>query len=178
MEVGEAIRNRRSVRAYLDKPVEEEKIVKILDAARWAPSAGNLQSVEYVVVKDSERKEKLASAAWGQGFVREAPVDIVVCCNFRKISHYGERGKELYAVQESGACIQNLMLTAYSLGLGTCWVGAFDEEEVRRVLRIPDHVRPVAIITVGYPSETPKSGRRELKDIVFGEEYGKKQGRF
>ncbi len=172
MEVKEAIRNRRSIRSYSDKPVEEEKIAKVIDAARWAPSAGNLQSVEYIIVKDSETRERLASAAWGQDFVREAPVNIVVCCNFRKISHYGERGVELYAIQESGACVQNLMLTAHSLGLGTCWVGAFDEGEVRRILHIPDHVRPVAIITLGYPNESPKSSRRDLKDVIFEERYG------
>jgi nitroreductase len=171
MELPEAVRNRRSIREYLEKPVEDDKIEKILDAARWAPSAGNLQSVEYIIVKDRETKEKLAGAALGQDQVSEAPVDIVVCCNFPKMKHYGNRGKELYSIQESGACIQSLMLTAHSLGLGTCWVGAFEEGSVRKILKVPDSVRPVGIITLGYPAEGGHSSRRNLKSIVFKERY-------
>jgi len=171
MELEEAIRKRRSVRRYLDKDVEDEKIQRILDAARWAPSAGNLQSVEYIVVKDKETKNKLSETSYGQAQSRDAPVNIVVCVNFRKISHYGERGVELYSIQESGACIQNLMLTAHSLGLGTCWIGAFDEVKAKEILRVPDHVRVVGIITLGYPDESPRSSRRNLKDIVFKDKY-------
>jgi len=173
MEVEEAIRNRRSVRKYLDRPVEEKKIRRVLDAARWAPSAGNLQSVEYVVVKDRETRDRLSSASYGQAQPSDAPVNIAVCVNFSKISHYGKRGKELYSLQESGACIQNLMLTAHSLGLGTCWIGAFDEGKAKGILGVPDNVRVVGIITVGYPDEKPGSSRRELKDIVFEEGYKK-----
>ncbi len=172
MEVEEGIRNRRSIRSYLNRPVEEEKIEKILDAAHWAPSAGNLQSVEYVVVRDKETREKLSEISYGQAQPKEAPVNIVVCCNLSKIEHYGERGKSLYSIQESGACIQNLMLTAHSLDLGTCWIGAFDEERAKEILGMPDHVRPVGIITVGYPDENPESSRRDLKEIVFKERYG------
>lgn len=174
MELEEAIRKRRSVRSYQNRPVEEEKIERIMDSAHWAPSAGNLQSVEYIIVKDRETKERLAGAAFGQGHVSEAPVNIVVCCNFSKISHYGGRGKDLYSLQESGACIQNLMLTARSLGLGTCWVGAFSEEKAREVLGVPENVRPVGIITLGYPNESPGSSRRNLKDSVFLDRYANK----
>jgi len=172
MDIMEGIRNRRSIRSYLDRSVEEEKIEKILDAAHWAPSAGNLQSVEYVVVRDKETREKLSEISYGQAQPKEAPVNIVVCCNLSKIEHYGERGKSLYSIQESGACIQNLMLTAHSLDLGTCWIGAFDEERAKEILGMPDHVRPVGIITVGYPDENPESSRRDLKEIVFKERYG------
>lgn len=172
MGLEEAIRRRRSVRSYQDKPVEEEKIEKILEAAHWAPSAGNLQSVEYIIVKDRETKERLAEAAFGQGQVSEAPVNIVVCCNFSKVAHYGGRGEDLYSLQESGACIQNLMLTAHSLGLGTCWVGAFSEAKAREVLGIPENVRTVGIITLGYPNENPSSSRKNLKGIVFRGKYG------
>lgn len=174
MEVSEAILNRRSIRSYKAKPVEDEKIEKILEAARWAPSAGNLQSVEYVIARDEETKGKLAAASYGQEQVSEAPVDIVVCCNLSKISHYGQRGRELYSLQESGACIQNLMLAAHSLGMGTCWIGAFDEAEVRRAIGAPQDVKPIAIISVGYAAEKPKSGRRDSRHAVFREGYGKK----
>lgn len=173
MELEEAIRNRRSIRSYKDRPVEDEKIEKILEAARWAPSAGNLQSVEYVVVRDAETKEKLSDASHGQAQPGDSPVNIVVCVNFPKISNYGRRGGELYSIQESGACIQNLMLAAHSMGLGTCWIGAFDEDAVRKIIGTPGDVRPVGVITVGYPDEEPGSSRRDLKEIVFREKYGK-----
>lgn len=171
MELEEAILKRRSIRSYRDKSVEDEKIKKILDAARWAPSAGNLQSVEYIVVKDKGTRDRLSGASYGQAQPSRAPVNIVICCNSRKISHYGKRGEDLYTLQESGACIQNLMLMAHSLGLGTCWIGAFDEGKAREALEIPEHVRPVGIITLGYPDESPDSGRRELKGIVFENRY-------
>lgn len=174
MEVDEVIRERRSIRAYKDRPVEEEKIKAILEAGRWAPSAGNLQSVECIIVKDRETKEKLSSAAYGQAQPEEAPVNIVVCVNFSNISHYGQRGEDLYSLQESGACVQNIMLKAYSLGLGTCWIGAFDENAARVALEMPDKVRPVAIIPIGYPDEDPSSSRRGLESMIFRERYGRK----
>lgn len=172
MELGEAIRNRRSIRTYKAKPVEEEKINKILEAARWAPSAGNLRSIEYVVVRDEKTRKKLADASYGQEHVSDAPANIVVCCNFSKISHYGSHGKYLYSIQESGACIQNLMLKAHELGLGTCWIGAFDEAKVRRVVGVPANAKPVAIITVGYAGEKQKSGRESEQYSVFKDFYG------
>jgi nitroreductase len=165
------IKNRRSIRSYEKKDVENEKIDIMLEAGQWSPSAGNLQSIEYIVVKGQNIKKELYKACLYQNHVLEAPVDIVVCCNMNKIKHYGERGYSLYTLQESGAAIQNMLLTAFSLGLGTCWVGAFDEDYVKNILKIPDHVRPVAIITVGYPKEKGYSSRRKLKDIVFYEGY-------
>lgn len=144
----------------------------MLEAARWAPSAGNLQSVEYVIVTDKKTREMLAEAALGQEHVREAPVSIVVCCNKSKISRYGKRGEEIYALQESGACIQNLMLAAHALGLGTCWIGAFDEAKIRRVVGAPENAKPVAIITVGYPDEKPESSRKNGRHSVFKDFYG------
>jgi nitroreductase len=174
MEVSEAIRGRRSIRSYHAKSVEGGKIERILEAARWAPSAGNLQSVEYIVVKSPVIKKLLSEAALGQEQITEAPVSIVVCCNFSKISHYGQRGRDLYSLQESGACIENLMLAAHALGLGTCWIGAFDENKVRESLKIRDETRPVAIITLGYPAEKPRSSRKDAGHSVFWEGYGKR----
>jgi nitroreductase len=168
------IRNRRSIRTYENKPVEEEKIQMILEAGRWAPSAGNLQDIEYIVVKDPERKRGLYEASYHQNHILEAPINIVVCCNFQRISHYGERGFKLYSLQDSGASIQNMILTAHILGLGTCWNGAFNEEKAKQTLEIPDNVRPVAIISLGYPKESPKSSRRNLKEIIFKEKYGRR----
>lgn len=161
MDVFEAIRGRRSVRAFKGQDVPVETVEKLVEAAQWAPSAGNLQPWEFIIVRRSETKRRLAEAALDQTFIQEAPVVIVVCADENRSSRgYGTRGRTLYCLQDTAAAIQNLHLAAYSLGLGTCWVGAFEEEKAREVLRIPEGVRPVAMIPVGYPDEAPASRRR------------------
>ena len=167
MKVLEAIKGRRSIRAFKSQNVSEEIIEKIVDAARWAPSAGNIQPWEFIIVRRPETKRRLAEAALGETFIEEAPVVIVVCANEDRSSQgYGIRGKTLYCIQDTAAAIQNIHLTAYSLGLGTCWVGAFREEKAREILKIPQGIRPVAIIPVGYPAEAPSPrDRRHMSQI-------------
>ncbi|MEM2850906.1 MAG: nitroreductase family protein [Candidatus Bathyarchaeia archaeon] len=169
----EAIKTRRSVRAFTNENVSEELLNKILDAARWAPSAGNLQPWEFVVVRDPKVKQGLAVAALHQMFIAEAPVVIVVCANENRSAWgYGKRGVALYCIQDTAAATQNILLTAHSLGLGACWVGAFDEEAAKRVLAIPAGVRPVAIIPLGYPAEKPSPPRRRgFDEILHYEKY-------
>ena len=173
MEVFKAIKERRSVRAFTPEMVSEEEIMKIIDAARWAPSAGNIQPWEFVIVRRPEIKRGLSAAALNQTFIEEAPVVIVVCANENRSSWgYGERGRTLYCLQDTAAATQNMLLAAYALGLGTCWVGAFREEDVRRVLNIPRGVRPVAIVPVGHPAEKPRPRpRRSLREIVHYETF-------
>jgi nitroreductase len=173
MDVFEAIKGRRSIRAFKNADVSPEIVERLIDAARWAPSAGNIQPWEFIIVRDSETKRKLAEAALGQSFIEEAPVVIVVCADEERSARgYGARGRTLYCIQDTAAAIQNIHLAAYSLGLGTCWVGAFREEEARKVLNIPEGVRPVAIIPVGYPAESPSPrSRRPLKQIVHYEKF-------
>ena len=124
-------------------------------------------------MRKPEIKRKLAAAALGQSFVEEAPVVIVVCADEDRSSMgYGVRGKTLYCIQDTAAAIQNIHLAAYSLGLGTCWIGAFREEEARRILKIPRGVRPVAMIAVGYAAEAPPPrSRRSLSQIVHYETF-------
>ncbi|ACX52178.1 nitroreductase [Ammonifex degensii KC4] len=165
----EVIKKRCSVRQYKEDPVPRELIEQILEAARWAPSAGNLQPWFFYVITDAGRRRCLAAAAWGQKFVGEAPVLIVVCAEpQRSAQHYGERGRSLYCIQDTAAAIQNLLLAATAYGLGTCWVGAFDENQVRHCLGIPPERRPVAIVTLGYPQSWPekRTSRRPLDEIV------------
>lgn len=171
MDVLEAIRGRRSIRAFGAGEVPNEAVDKLVDAARWAPSAGNIQPWEFIVVRKPQVKTALAQAALNQSFIEEAPVVIVVCANETASSRrYRMRGKALYCIQDTAAAAQNIHLAAYSLGLGTCWVGAFDEDEARRILRIPDGVRPVALIPVGYPAEAPMTrARRPVDEIVHNE---------
>lgn len=176
MDVFKAIKGRRSIRAFTSKPVSNKDVMKILDAARQAPSAGNIQPWEFIVVRDVKIKRGLSQAALDQAFIEEVSVVIVACADeSRSSQRYGSRGSTLYCLQDAAAAIQNLHLAAYALGLGTCWVGAFNEAKTRKLLNTPLNVRPVAIIPVGYPAEAPKPERRRpLTEIVHYEKFGRK----
>lgn len=173
MDLFEAIKSRRSVRAFTREDVSEEEVEKLIDAARWAPSAGNIQPWEFIVVRKPEIKRRLSIAALHQAFIEEAPVVIVVCANqLRSGRGYGARGVNLYCLQDTAAATQNMLLAACALGLATCWVGAFREEEAKKVLNPPEGVRPVAIIPVGHPAGKPMArSRRPLSEIVHYETY-------
>lgn len=173
MDLFEAIKSRRSVRAFTREDVSEEEVEKLIDAARWAPSAGNIQPWEFIVVRKPEIKRRLSIAALHQAFIEEAPVVIVVCANqLRSGRGYGARGVNLYCLQDTAAATQNMLLAACALGLATCWVGAFREEEAKKVLNPPEGVRPVAIIPVGHPAGKPMArSRRPLGEIVHYETY-------
>ncbi len=163
MELLEIIKNRRCIRKFKNKEVERDKIDKILEAASWAPSAGNLQARDFILVTDYNTKERIAEASFSQDFISEAPVVIVICANKKKSSYkYGSRGSDLYSIQDATISVQNMLLIAYSLGLGSCWVGAFDETEIRNILNIPEYARPIAIIPIGYPDEIPRAPSRSL----------------
>jgi nitroreductase len=173
MDVLEAVKGRRSIRAYKSDNVSSEIVEKLVEAALWAPSAGNIQPWEFIIVRKPEIKRKLVEAALDQTFIEEAPVVIVVCANeVRSSQGYGIRGKTLYCLQDTAAAIQNIHLTAHSVGLGTCWIGAFKEEEARQILNIPKGVRPIAIIPIGYAAESPAPrNRRPLNQIVHYETF-------
>ena len=167
MEFFDVVQNRHSIRSYSSKEVEEDKIKKILGAANSAPSAGNLQAYEIFVIRDKEKKNKIAKAAGEQEFVAEAPIVLVFCAHPQLSRRkYGHRGEDLYSLQDATIAVAYSQLAAAALGLGCVWVGAFDENEVLRILEKKD-LRPVAILPIGYPNEEPEiRQRRELKDIV------------
>jgi nitroreductase len=171
--VFEAITRRRSIRAFKSQDVPKDIVKKLLEAGRWAPSAGNIQPWEFIVVRKPGVKRRLVEAALGQAFIEEASLVIVVCANEdRSAEGYGVRGRSLYCIQDTSAAVQNILLAAYSLGLGTCWIGAFNEDEAREVLRIPAGIRPVVIIPVGYPAESPAPrNRRPLSQVVHRETF-------
>ena len=169
MDVFEAITQRKSIRKYKDKEIEKEKLIKVLESARIAPSASNRQEWKFIVVKDENTRNKLVSAAHYQKFVGQAPVTIVAC------STESERimpcGQHAYTVDLSIA-VSFMMLEATELGLGTCWLGAFDEEAVKEILGIPSDIRVPAMFTLGYADENPVARpRKALKDIVSHEKY-------
>jgi len=174
MEVFECISTRRSIRQYLDIPIEWDKVGTILEAGRLAPNSGNIQDWNFIVVQDEDKRKAIAEASLRQHWMSKAPVYIIVCADLKKSERfYGIRGNRLYSIQNCAAAIENMLLTAHSLGLGACWVGAFDENVVSRVLNIPDHARPQAIITIGYSDENPKEPiRYPLTTVAFLEKYG------
>jgi nitroreductase len=173
VDIFEIFKLRRSIRAFTEEDVSDEQIEKILEAARWAPSAGNIQPWEFIVVRRPDIKRDLARAALNQTFIEEAPVVIVACADeVRSGRIYGNRGVNLYCIQDTAAAIENMLLAACALGLGACWVGAFNEEAARQILRIPRGVRPVAMIPIGYPAEKPSPPRKRLlKEIVHYETF-------
>jgi nitroreductase len=173
VDVFEAVKGRRSIRAFRRDDVSLQDVKKLIDAATWAPSAGNTQPWEFVIIRKPDSKKRIAAAAWEQSFIEEAPVVIVVCANENRSSQrYGDRGRTLYCLQDTAAAIQNIHLAAYSLGLGTCWVGAFKEEEVRQIVKVPQGIRPVSIIPVGYPARSASlRSRRPMNEVVHEETY-------
>lgn len=173
MDVLEAIKGRRSIRAFKNRNVSKEIVEKLVDAARYAPSAGNIQPWEFIIVRKAEIKRKLAKAALSQSFIKEATAVIIVCADETRSSHgYGARGKTLYCMQDTAAAIRNILLTAYSLGLGTCWVGAFREEEARETLKIPQGIRPIAMIPVGHAAESASPRRkRPMAHVIHCETF-------
>ena len=163
-----AIKMRRSIRHYKDKPVEWEKLKKVLEAGRLAPSAGNMQEWKFIVVSDKNTREKLAMAAHSR-FVVEAPLVIVACATITDCVL--ESGQLAYPMDVAIA-VDHMTLKAVEEGLGTCWVGDFDERKVKEALNIPDDVRVVTLLTLGYPKYVPgPRKRKKLEEIVAYEKW-------
>jgi nitroreductase len=167
MEILDAVKGRRSIRRFTNTPLPASHLKDLEDSLLEAPSAGNLQSRRFYFVFRDETRKRLADAGYRQDFIAAAPLAVVCCADLTVANRYGERGRSLYCLQDVASSIQNLMLVAYSLGLGTVWVGAFDEREVSRILNLPDHLRPVAIVPVGYPDEKPpRPGRVRREEAI------------
>ncbi|MEW6295048.1 MAG: nitroreductase family protein [Candidatus Diapherotrites archaeon] len=167
MNVIDAIKGRRSVRAFKRKEIEKEKIELLKEAIIWAPSAGNLQSRKFYFVFNKKLKEEIVLAALDQEFIAQAPLVIIACADSRIEQRYGRRGTELYNKLDVAASVQNLMLEAFSLGLGTCWVAAFSEEKIKGILDLPKNLTPLTIIPVGYQAEKPSAPKRKsLKELI------------
>ena len=175
MQFKEVYLSRRSIRRYRDKEVPLETIAEIIDLASYAPSSGNIQNWRLVVVTSTETKHELMESCLNQGWMMEAPVFIVVCNDYEKVkNHYGKLGK-LYSIQNCSNIAFGLTLVAKEHGLGSCWVGAFDEEAVRRILKIPDNMDPEIIITLGYAEEIKSPSLRDIPNyITFFNYWGNK----
>ena len=173
MEVFDAIRTRRSIRKYKDKQVPWDNIVTIMQAGKYAPNAGNLQNWKFIVVKNDAKRKAIVKACLQQEWMEMAPVFIVMVAEPEKAERfYGTRGARLYTIQGCAAAMENMLLTAHSLGLGACWVGAFDEDEIFRILNLPEEKTVQGIIVIGYADETPQPPPKyRIEHMMFFEKW-------
>jgi len=169
MDLFEAIKTRQSVRAYQNKEVEDAKLQTLLAAVDQAPSAGNLQAYQIYLVRDLKLKQALAKAALDQQSLTQAPLVLVFCADqIRASVRYRDRGEQLYSVQDATVAVAYAQLAATALGLATCWIGAFDEGQIAKIMELPRGERPVAMLPIGYAAETPaRTPRRVLTEIVI-----------
>jgi len=175
MDAIDCMMTRRTCRKYQTLPVEWEKIGYILNAGRSAPSAGNLQNYKFVIVMDKDKRELLAELSSQQYWMINAPVHIIVCGDVSKEQRDFEEKGALYTVQDCSAVIENMLLAAHAQGLGTCWVGSFSEDDIRMNFGMSDSVRPLGIVTIGYPSGPPEiPPKKPLHTLTYFEKYGNK----
>lgn len=177
MEFDLVLKKRRMVRSFKDRQVDDAQIMRLLKNAHRAPSAGFLQQQEFVVIKNKETKAKLAEAAVNQDFIAEAPFVIAICSNTdRVVKRYGDRGVNFYSVIDGAFASMLILLAVVNEGLAACFVGAFNDSEVSKILKLPKHVKPIGIIPVGHPNEPPeKFERMSLEEIVHYERYAQKK---
>ncbi len=164
----ELIKARRSIRTYAPRAIEPDKLDAILAAANAAPSAGNLQAYEILVVRDAGMRRDLVHAAFGQEFLSQVPVALVFFAHpDRSAAKYHQRGAGLYSVQDATIACAYAQLAATDLGLATVWVGAFDDAAVAKAVHAKPEWRPVAVLPIGYAAESPApTPRRKLNDLV------------
>ena len=165
----EAIRKRQSVRNYQNKEIPEEILQEILEAGRLAPSASNRQGCKFILVKDEHLKQKLVPVCRNQKFIGEASVVIVGCAT--NLEHIMPCGEHSYPI-DLAIALDHMSLQAAALGLGTCWIGAFYQDEVKEILDVPEGVRVVNLLTLGYPKKLgTKTGRKPLSEIICYNKY-------
>ena len=172
------IKKRRSIRRYLDVPLEWDKVVAMLEAGRYAPSAGNLQHKKFIVITEKAPMRRVAEACQKQYWIEGASALIVICSLTEKPEQlYGDRGRDLYAIQDCAMAAQNMLLAAQELGVATCPVSAFDEEMLKDALAIPARARPMMVVVAGYADEkVPEPPRETLESSVFLQRYANRVG--
>lgn len=174
MNVFEAIKGRRSIRKYKTKPVDRELVKKLLEAARWAPSAGNIQPWLFIVIDDPNFLEAIRMVS--PGYFGQAPLAILICSNKEKAHKIGGTlGRDYLTIADCAMAAQNILLAAYALGLGTCVIKSFSHTAIKEILEIPEGIEPELLVVVGYASETPNPPPKlPLSDIVYLNKFGEK----
>ncbi len=173
LEFYEVIRTRRSVRSFRKDPIPEKVLKRVLEAARVAPSGGNRQPWKFILVRDDKLKQKMISVCNNQRFVAEAPVIVVACGQRLPLNRGGYMG-EMSVLLDVAIAFTHLILAARAEGLGTCWIGAFDNDEIKRMLKVPEDYEVVAATPLGYPSGdvfTEPRGRKDLDEIVSVDKF-------
>lgn len=164
MDVFEVIRARKSVRKYKPGPIADADLGKILEAARLAPSAGNRQPWRFIIVQDEIRKKSVAEAANSQAFLKDAAAIVVASCDPDASAKWCEK--------DTMIALEHIALAATALGYGNCWIGAFNEDELKRLLKIPEKIKIVALLPIGTPNEKPSpKPRRDFHEIFYKEEW-------
>ena len=175
MEFGTVLRTRRSVRSFADRDVPDDVLRKVLEGARMAPSANNVQPWRFIVVKDAAARRRIGELAAGQTFVGQAPV-VIVCCGKRYVDRWSWLAERMYIVDVTIA-IDHLTLAARNEGLGTCWIGAFDHEPLKKLLKVPQGYDIIMLAPLGYPASPSvfheTSSRLGLDEISYSEEFGR-----
>ncbi len=173
METEECILTRRSIRKFKNVKVDMEKIGKILEAGRAAPSSGNLQNWRFIIVDDEDKKKAIADACFQQHWIATAPIIIVICSKPLAVKrYYGIRGERLYSVQNCAAVAENMLLMANDQGLGACWVSAFEEDKIKHLLKVIEEARPQVILPIGYADEEPLiPSKFRLDNVAFWNEW-------
>ena len=168
-DILELIKSRRNVTQFLPKFVSWENISRVLDAGRHAPSCGNIQNWKFIVILKPEMKQEIAAASYDQYEIAPAFALIVICAEPEKAErYYGEKGKTFYTVQNCAAAVQNMLLEAHSLGLGTRWIGAFDQGKIKSLLKVPEEAEVHAIVALGYAKDVPpKPPKYPLEALVY-----------
>ena len=160
MSLIDFILTRRSIRRYEKKEIPEDVLAQIFEAGRQAPSAANKQPIRFIIVKDDEKKKGFSNLLFNR-FIGDAPVVIVGCADVNSLL----TGK--WATLDATIAMQNMVIAAWTLGVGSCWIGAFNEEKVKELLKIPDKWKVVALVTLGYPAEQPKQRKKKAVEELF-----------
>lgn len=181
LDLVECIEARKSVRGFTDEDVPNDFIIELVRLGNLAPSAGNFQARDFIIVKNKDSISKITEASVEftremagnhQEFIRNAPVIIVCCANFEKITKYQKRGIELYCIQDVAAAVENMLLCIVNSGYASCWIGGFDEVAVSKILDLPSHIRPVAMLPIGLPTKDGRQRTRiDTKEIMHFEKW-------
>jgi len=169
MNVFEAIKTRRSVRKYKPQPIPEDHLKQIMTAAQLAPSAGNRQPWRFILVKDPDTKKQLGTAARNQTWISDAGVIVAALAMDKKNPEISER----WAERDVMTAVEHMVLAAWELGYGTCWIGAFNEDQVKELLKVPKEMTVINLLPIGVPDQTPEpKGRKTIEELFHLDRYG------
>ncbi|MCR4433959.1 MAG: nitroreductase family protein [Caldiserica bacterium] len=169
MELFEAIKTRRSIRAFSNEPISQEILSELVNAGVWAPSAGNMQAWRFIIITDSNQIEKIKNLS--PGIFGKPKAVIAVCSDFDEATKKSGLQGERFAIIDASMAAENILLAAHDKGLGACVIGSFHELALQRLLNLPPNIKPILLIILGFPAETPKPPKRKFEEIIWWEVY-------